>query len=97
MAVLKKKLFWFRINLLFNYVKTGLLFVFSILWFFLPGLLVMFLYEFIVESILGYIIGWMCLAGIYFNIQLASGEKFLINKWLKNLETERRELRFEED
>ena len=83
-----KSLFKHRIKLMFCYVKIGILFIFAYLWLFSPGFLVLLLPK------NAYVLGWLCIIGIYFNFRLSSEEDFIINKWSNKLESERNELRY---
>lgn len=84
----KKKLLWYRIKLMFSYIKLAICVVLFFLWLFSPLLLVMFLPE------SAFVLGWLCIIAFYFNFKLIGNNDFLLNKWFKAIETEQRELRY---
>lgn len=84
----KRKLLWYRIKLMFSYIKLVICVVLFFLWLFSPLLLVMFLPE------SAFVLGWLCIIAFYFNFKLIGNNDFLLNKWFKAIETEQRELRY---
>ncbi len=84
----RKNIFKWRILLTINYIKTGILFVASMLWLFSPGFLAMLIPEGVA------ILGWVCLIGFYFNLKLLGDKNFIANRWFDQLKDERYELRY---
>lgn len=81
MSLLKKKLFKYRIKLLFNKIKTVVLFVLCYLWLFFPGLVVAFLSK-------SELLAFLCIIMVIINFNLIDGTI----KWFDKLESEQNEL-----
>lgn len=94
MLRLKKKLFKYRIKLLFCYIKTAILFEFFYLWLFSPALAVLFLSK-IELPVLSWVLGWQFIIMVYFNFKLVSENNFILHKWFKKIKIERNELRYD--
>lgn len=86
--MLKKQLFKCRIKLLFNYIKTAILFEFGYLWLFSPCFAVVSISK---VPVLGWVLGLQFLIMFYFNLSKLGG---LTDEWFKKLETERNELHY---
>ena len=84
----RKNVFKWRLCLIINYIKTGMLFLLWLLWAFSPGFLVLLIPEGVA------VLGWVCLIGVYFNFHLSGKKDFIINKWLIDLEHERDDWRY---
>jgi len=82
MSALKKKLFEYRIRLLFNKIKTVILAVLLYLWLFFPGLLMAF------TSSKNEFLGLLCIIMCIINFNLINDT----NKWFDKLKIEQNKL-----